>query len=122
MLGVMAARRASRSPYPTMSNPGVNGPKSSRPGRSRTTRSSSFARGSSHPPRRYGQSQRAPLSGGSTTRGLDGGLDGLCPGVHRQDHVFAGEAAEALVKLPQLVVVERRVCGGRPIREPWQQR
>src|SRR5690349_8900252 len=38
---------------------------------------------------------------------LDGRLDGLGAGVHRQDEVLAGQAGERLRERPELVVVER---------------
>ena len=38
---------------------------------------------------------------------LDGGLDGLGTGVHREDHVLAGELGQLAGKLPEPVVEER---------------
>ena len=47
---------------------------------------------------------------------LDGGLDGLGAGVHRQDHVLAGEAAQGLGEAAELVV-EERAAGQRQLAE-----
>ncbi len=56
---------------------------------------------------------------------LDGGLDGLGAGVHRQDHVLAGERGEVAGERPELVAVERPARQGelvqllvRPGHEP----
>ena len=45
---------------------------------------------------------------------LDRGLDGLGAGVHRQDHVLAGELGERLRERPELVVVERAAGQRQP--------
>ena len=51
----------------------------------------------------------APLAGD-----LEGGLDGLGAGVHRQDHVLAGEAGQRLGERAELVVVEGAAGQGQP--------
>ena len=45
---------------------------------------------------------------------LDGGLDGLGAGVHRQDHVLAGQPAQGLGEAAELVVEERAAGQRQP--------
>src|SRR5205085_1522974 len=51
-----------------------------------------------------------------SARGLDGGLDRLCTGVHRQCGVEAADAAELLEERPEAVAVVGARRHGQPLR------
>ena len=118
MCSVIAARRASMLPYSTWMNPGVYGPKWSRALSSSENETMVVVRPWKLPSATMidGLVRGDPLDRvAPLARDLDRGLDGLGAGVHRQDHVLAGQGGELGAEGAELVVVERPADQGDPV-------